>query len=75
MHEVHAALAVVALRRQLGEPVRISEDEFYALYSEAPWRRLAKLSHALFARLTWRAPAAAPQQSGACQFDCGLTKA
>ena len=75
MHEVYAALAVVALRRQLGGPVRLSEDEFYALYSEPPWRRLAKLGHALFAKLTWKERAKAPQQSAACQFNCSPSKA
>ncbi|MEC9464015.1 MAG: hypothetical protein VX601_12635 [Pseudomonadota bacterium] len=44
MHEVYAAIAVTALQRQVGQKEQMSEDEFYAQYSEAPWTKLRRLA-------------------------------
>ncbi|MFN3363473.1 hypothetical protein ACQKP1_03345 [Allorhizobium sp. NPDC080224] len=43
MHEVYAALAIAALKQERGQKDKLSEDEFYAQYSEAPWVRLRRL--------------------------------
>lgn len=43
MHEVYAAIALTALQRQVGQKEHMSEDAFYAQYSEAPWSRLRRL--------------------------------
>ncbi|EKF58995.1 hypothetical protein QWE_12113 [Agrobacterium albertimagni AOL15] len=43
MHEVYAALAIAALKQERGQNDRLSEDEFYAQYGEAPWERLRRL--------------------------------
>jgi len=76
MHEVHAALAIVALRRHLRNSDRPSEDEFYASYGEAPWRRLAKICHALIARLaSLSRQAQSAKQRSACHAECGVSKA
>ncbi|MBC2771798.1 hypothetical protein H6M51_02930 [Rhizobium sp. AQ_MP] len=73
MHEVHAALAIVALRRQFRKSDRLSEDEFYASYGEAPWQRLAKFSHAVVDRLARNEQTA--QQPSAYHPECRLSKA
>ena len=43
MHEVYAALAIAALKQERGQKDKLSEDEFYAQHSEAPWVRLRRL--------------------------------
>ena len=43
MHEVYAAIALTALKRQVGQKEQMSEDAFYAQYSEAPWSGLRRL--------------------------------
>lgn len=43
MHEVYAALAIAALKQERGQKDKLSEDEFYAQYGEAPWARLRRL--------------------------------
>lgn len=50
MHEVYAALSIITLQQQLGGRARLSEDEFYASYSEPLWRRGARGIRALFDR-------------------------
>lgn len=50
MHEVYAALSIITLKQQLGGRERLSEDEFYANYSEPPWRRWSRGVRALFER-------------------------
>lgn len=47
MHETYVALAIASLQKGFGDRGRLSEDEFYARYSEAPWQRLARLSRRL----------------------------
>lgn len=47
MHEVYAAIAITALQRQVGQKEQMSEDAFYAQYSEAPWSRLRRLADRL----------------------------
>ncbi|AOG11521.1 hypothetical protein [Agrobacterium sp. RAC06] len=42
MHEVYAALAIAALNQEQGQKARLSEEEFYAQYSEVPWARLRR---------------------------------
>ena len=54
MQEVYAALAVIALKRKLGQNDQLSEDEFYAQFGEAPWSRVSRLSRSLIERLRWR---------------------
>lgn len=54
MHEVHAALAIMALKRQVGQKGQVSEDEFYAQYGEAPWGRLRRLVGLAQRGLRWR---------------------
>ena len=54
MLEVHAALAIMALKRQVGQKGQVSEDEFYAQYGEAPWGRLRRLVGVAQRRLRWR---------------------
>lgn len=51
MHEVYAALSIITLQQQLGGRERLSEDEFYASYSEPPWHRWSRLIQTLFDRL------------------------
>ena len=50
MHEVYAALSTINLQQQLGGRERLSEDEFYASYSEPPWRRWSRVIRVLFDR-------------------------
>jgi hypothetical protein len=73
MHEVHAALAVIALRREFGGPDRPTEDEFYARYSEVPWRRLARFSRVVLGMMKPRLKE--NSASGASQHVCSLSKA
>ena len=47
MHEVYAAIAITALKRELGQKEHMSEDAFYAQYSEAPWTKLRRLADRL----------------------------
>ncbi|MBB5277436.1 hypothetical protein HNR26_003516 [Rhizobium rosettiformans] len=47
MHEVYAAIAITALKREIGQKEQMSEDAFYAQYSEAPWTKLLRLSDRL----------------------------
>ncbi len=47
MHEVYAALAIAALRQERGQKARLSEEEFYAQYSEVPWARLRRFIRAM----------------------------
>lgn len=47
MHEVYAAIAITALKRQVGQKEQMSEDAFYAQYSEGPWTRLRRLADRL----------------------------
>ncbi len=47
MHEVYAAIAITALKRQVGQKEHMSEDAFYAQYSEAPWTKLRRLADRL----------------------------
>ncbi len=47
MHEVYAALAITALKQERSQQDRLSEDEFYAQYSELPWARLRRLGRAM----------------------------
>ena len=47
MPEVYAAIAITALQRQVGQKEQMSEDAFYAQYSEAPWGRLRRLADRL----------------------------
>lgn len=47
MHEVYAAIALTALQRQVGQKEHMSEDAFYAQYSEAPWTKLRRLADRL----------------------------
>ncbi|MDQ0419755.1 hypothetical protein J2045_000768 [Peteryoungia aggregata LMG 23059] len=50
MHEVYAAYSIIILQQQLGGRERLSEDEFYASYSEPPWRGWSRGIRALFDR-------------------------
>ena len=63
MQEVYAALAVVALKRKLGQSDQLSEDEFYAQFGEAPWSRVSRLSRTVIERLRWRRDIQAPYRS------------
>lgn len=47
MHEVYAALAIAALSQERGQKARLSEEEFYAQYSEVPWARLRRFIRAM----------------------------
>lgn len=47
MHEVYAAIALSALQRQVGQKEQMSEDAFYAQYSEGPWTKLRRLADRL----------------------------
>ena len=47
MHEVYAAIALTALKREVGQKEQMSEDAFYAQYSEAAWSRLRRLADRL----------------------------
>ncbi len=58
MHETYVALAIASLQKEFGGHGRLSEDEFYARYSEAPWQRLARLSRRLRDRIRPRKPVA-----------------
>ncbi len=63
MHEVHAALAIMALKRQVGQKGQVSEDEFYAQYGEALWGRLRRLVGVVQRRLRWRPKARAVKEA------------
>lgn len=63
MHEVHAALAIMALKRQVGQKDRVSEDEFYAQFREAPWSRLRRLVGSVQRGLLWRPEARAVEET------------
>ncbi|PLK71762.1 hypothetical protein C0V73_06530 [Rhizobium sp. TH135] len=54
MHETYVALAIASLQKEFGERGRLSEDEFYARYSEAPWQRMVRLSRRLLDRVRSR---------------------
>jgi hypothetical protein len=54
MHETYVALAIASLQKEFGDRGRLSEDEFYARYSEAPWQRMARLSRRLLDRVRSR---------------------
>ncbi|MGQ2970843.1 MAG: hypothetical protein ACT6RF_19035, partial [Allorhizobium sp.] len=51
MHETYVALAIASLQKEFGGRGRLSEDDFYARYSEAPWQRLARFGHSLLDRI------------------------
>jgi len=51
MQETYAALTIIALQKRVGKPDQLSEDEFYAQFSEAPWQRLSRRCKTLFAQL------------------------
>ncbi|ODS57973.1 MAG: hypothetical protein ABS40_03535 [Agrobacterium sp. SCN 61-19] len=50
MHEVYAALAIAALKQERGQKDKLSEDEFYAQYSEVPWARLRRFIRTMHER-------------------------
>jgi hypothetical protein len=66
MHEVYAALAIVTLKQEIGQKDRLSEDEFYAHYSEEPWSLLRRLARAMRERLQRRR-----ETKVACKIDQG----
>lgn len=69
MHEVYAAFSIITLQQQLGGRERLSEDEFYASYSEPPWRRWSRAIRALLDRsqlLRQRKTISTPGDSRAC---------
>lgn len=51
MYAVYAALAIVQLKADRDQKCRLTEDEFYAQYGEAPWSRFKRLARFLLARL------------------------
>jgi hypothetical protein len=73
MHETYVALAIASLQKEFGDRGRLSEDEFYARYSEAPWQRLSRLGRSLFERIRPRVPAA--PAATADHRDCRLARA
>lgn len=73
MHEIYAALAIASLQKQFGDHGRLSEDEFYARYSEAPWLRLSRFSRTLLGRTGLRTPTASTVTAD--QHACRLAKA
>ena len=66
MHEVYAALAITRLKQEVGQKDRLSEDEFYAQYSEEPWSRLRRLVRNMRERLHRRR-----ETKIACRIDQG----
>jgi hypothetical protein len=58
MHETYVALAIASLQKEFGDRSQLSEDEFYARYSEPPWQRLARFGHSLLDRIRPRKPVA-----------------
>lgn len=73
MHETYVALAIASLQKEFGDRGRLSEDDFYARYSEAPWQRWARLGHSLLDRIHPRKPIA-PTVT-AVHHACHLAKA
>lgn len=73
MHETYVALAIASLQKEFGDRGQLSEDEFYARYSEAPWQRLARLSRRLLDLVRSRKPVALTVT--AVHDACRLTKA
>lgn len=73
MHETYVALAIASLQKEFGDRGQLSEDEFYACYSEAPWQRLARFGHSLLDRIRSRKPIA-PTVTAVHQA-CHLAKA
>ena len=67
MHEVYAAFAIATLKQEVGQKDRLSEDEFYAQYSEKPFSRLRRLVSNMRERLHRRR-----ESKIACRRDLGM---
>ncbi len=73
MHETYVALAIASLQKEFGDRAQLSEDEFYARFSEMPWQRLARLGRRLVDRV--RSRKRMEQMVTVDQHACHLAKA